>query len=193
MKLTKATTLRYGVAAISFHLTVALIVFALYGEEPAIWFLLGFGYAIFLKGLVDTPIFLLPAILTIIIVRMVPRHFPLQAFTVSALTGAAAVAVFLLAAEVTARVAMGVATWRSKDELCVYGAQSFATSLTDLIESMGFFGDGFRNNRHALAATSGHRILTWSYRTLSFVPTDDNPRYIQPYLVPDHCSEVYNN
>ena len=193
MNMSKATMLRYAIAAISFHLTINLIVFALYGAEQAIWFLTGYGYAMFLKGLVDTPIFLLPAILTIVIVRLIPRHIRLRTSAVSALTGAATVALFLLAAEATARTAMGVAIWRSEVPLCVYGKQSFATSLTDLVRSIGFFGDDFRSNHHALAATSGRRILTWSYRTLSFVPTEDNPRYIQPYLVPDDCSEVYDS
>ena len=126
-----------------------------------------------LKGLIDTPIILLPAILTIVIMPLIPRHLPLRTSSASALTGAATVAIFLLAAEATARTAMGVAIWRSEDQLCIFGKQSFATSLTDLVRSIGFFGDDFRSNHHARAATSGRRILTWSYRTLSFVPTDD--------------------
>ena len=47
MSMTKGTKLRYGIAAISFHLTINLIVFALYGAEQAIWFLIGYGHAMF--------------------------------------------------------------------------------------------------------------------------------------------------
>jgi hypothetical protein len=181
---------RLLIAALSLHLTSALIVAIGAGVVPALAFVAGLAYLFAFNVVNVVPFLFIPAMAAVafsMVAIRLTRHKPRWT---AALVGAVSVFVFIVIAELGTAIAMRVTLQAMDEPACMFGTRTFMSSAFSYLKAADLlFGDVFRYEHHAHIALPGERLAIWSYIAMAFLPYDLGPIIVQD--VPPICEAIF--